>query len=105
MWTLLYLMMAVAAWRVWCDGSWHEHRIALSLFVAQLVANGLWSALFFGLHRMDLALVNLLVLWVLILMTMLRFFKTSRLAGYLMLPYLAWVSFAGLLNASLLALN
>jgi tryptophan-rich sensory protein len=54
---------------------------------------------------MDLALVEILVLWVLILMTMLRFFKTSRLAGYLMLPYLAWVSFAGVLNASLLALN
>lgn len=104
-WTLLYLMMAVAAWRVWCDGSFKEHRIALSLFVAQLAANGLWSALFFGLHRMDLALADLVLLWILIVLTTLRFFRTSRLAGYLMLPYLAWVSFAGVLNASLLSLN
>lgn len=104
-WTLLYVLMAVAAWRVWCEGSWHEHRIALSLFVLQLGLNGLWSPLFFGLKRMDLALINLLLLWVVLLATIVRFRRTSRLAAGLLLPYLAWVSFAGVLNYSLLSLN
>lgn len=104
-WTLLYVLMAVAAWRVWCDGSWHEHRIALSLFVLQLGLNGLWSPLFFGLKRMDLALLNLVFLWLVLLVTILRFRRTSGLAAALLLPYLAWVSFAGVLNYSLLTLN
>lgn len=104
-WSVLYLLMAFAGWRVWCDGSWHEHRIALTLFVAQLAANGLWSFLFFGQQRLDLAMINLVVLWILIALTAVRFVKTSRLAAWLMLPYLAWVTFAGVLNASLLALN
>lgn len=104
-WTLLYLMMAVAAWRVWCDGSWQEHRIALSLFVLQLGLNGLWSPLFFGLKRMDLALLDLGLLWIVLVATILRFRRTSGLAAALMLPYLAWVTFAGVLNYSLLQLN
>ncbi len=104
-WTLLYALMAVAAWRVWCDGSFREHRIALGLFVTQLAVNGLWSVLFFGLHRMDLALIDLAVLWLLIAATSWRFLRIDRVAGYLMLPYLAWVSFAAVLNASLIALQ
>lgn len=104
-WSLLYVLMAVAAWRVWCEGSWHKHRIALSLFVLQLGLNGLWSPLFFGLKRMDLALINLLLLWVVLLATIVRFRRTSRLAAGLLFPYLAWVSFAGVLNYSLLSLN
>lgn len=104
-WTLLYLLMAIAAWRVWCDGSWHEHRVALTLFVVQLTLNGLWSPLFFGLRRMDLALLDLLLLWAVLLATIFRFRRTSKLAAALLLPYLAWVTFAGVLNYSLLALN
>lgn len=104
-WSLLYLLMAIAAWRIWCDGSWREHRLALGLFVLQLALNGLWSPLFFGLHRMDLALLVLAALWIVLVLTIVRFFRTSRLAGALLLPYLAWVSFAGVLNYSLLSLN
>ncbi len=104
-WTVLYVLMAVAAWRVWCDGSWHEHRIALTLFVLQLGLNGLWSPLFFGLKRLDLALLDLILLWIALLATILRFRRTSNLAAALLLPYLAWVSFAGVLNYSLLSMN
>ncbi len=104
-WTVLYVLMAVAAWRVWCDGSWHEHRIALTLFVLQLGLNGLWSPLFFGLKRLDLALLDLILLWIALLATILRFRRTSKLAAALLLPYLAWVSFAGVLNYSLLSMN
>lgn len=104
-WTSLYILMAIAVWRVWCDGSWHQHRIALGLFLVQLILNGLWSPLFFGLQRMDLALLDLLLLWAVLFATIVRFYRTSRLAAALLLPYLAWVSFAGVLNYSLLRLN
>ena len=104
-WTLLYVLMAVAAWRVWCDGSWHEHRVALSLFVLQLGLNGLWSPLFFGLNKLGLALADLILLWLVLLATIVRFRRTSTLAAALLLPYLAWVSFAGVLNYSLMRLN
>ncbi len=104
-WPVLYLLMAVAAWRIWCDGSWREHRIALSLFILQLALNGLWTPLFFGLRRMDLALLDIALLWIVLLLTIVRFWRTSRLAGALLLPYLAWISFALVLNASLIALQ
>ncbi|MDY7116469.1 TspO/MBR family protein [Halomonas sp. SSL-5] len=104
-WTLLYVMMAVAAWRATLAAPpamrWHT----LWPFVAQLAANALWSPLFFGLHWMGVALVDLLLLWGLIVLTIRRFASVSPLAAWLLAPYLAWVSFAAYLNASVWWLN
>jgi len=97
-WTILYLMMAVAAWRVWLTGPWRRTGRALGLFAAQLVLNVLWSVLFFGLHMPGAALIEIVVLWSAILATTVAFFRHSRLAGTLMVPYLAWVSYAITLN-------
>jgi translocator protein len=98
-WTTLYIMMAVAAWLVWLrQGS-------LVLFYVQLALNFAWSLLFFGLHSPALALVDIVAMWVLILLTLLAFWKIDRRAGWLLVPYLAWVSFASVLNASIWWLN
>lgn len=104
-WTVLYLLMAVAAWLVWRRTGLRGGAPALAPFVAQLGANGLWSILFFGLERPGLALIDLLVLWCLIALTMLRFARVSRRAAWMLAPYLAWVSFAGYLNAGIVILN
>src|SRR6185369_16465222 len=97
-WSVLYFMMAVAAWRVWRKDGWREARLSLGLFMIHLVFNAAWSGLFFGLRRPDLAFVEIIALWILILATTLLFSARDRLAGMLMLPYLAWVSFATILN-------
>lgn len=101
-WTLLYGLMAVAAWRV--------HRVAgfgvaIGLWGVQLVVNAIWSPLFFGLHRIDLALIDILILDVLVVATIVCFFRHDRLAGWLMLPYLGWIAFATVLNAAIWQLN
>lgn len=87
-WTALYLAMAVAAWWVWRQGGWAAHRSALTLFLVQLVLNALWSGLFFGLRSPGLAVIEIVVLWAAILMTILAFFRVSALAGWLLVPYL-----------------
>ena len=104
-WTALYLGMAVAAWLVWRRGGFAGAPVALGLFLAQLVLNGAWSWLFFGLHRPGLALAEILVLWALILATLVAFWAVHRGAGLLFVPYLAWVSFAAFLNFTLWRLN
>lgn len=105
-WTTLYLLMGVAAYMVWQKGLKKKHiKNALYYFLAQLLFNFMWSILFFGLRSPILGLVDIFLLWVLILITMIRFYKISRLASYLLIPYLLWVSFATLLNLSILLLN
>ncbi len=104
-WTALYLMMAVAAWRVWLAGPWRRTAWPLGLFAVQLVLNVLWSVLFFGLQMPGAALVEIVVLWAAILATTVAFFRHSRPAGGLMIPYLAWVSLAVTLNFELWRLN
>ncbi len=101
-WTLLYAMMAVAAWLVWRETGLSRE---IGLFVLQLVLNALWSWLFFGLHRPGLALADVLALWLAILATHVAFDHVRPLAGWLLLPYLAWVTFAAALNAALWRLN
>ena len=98
-WTTLYIMMAVAAWLVWL------RKGPLVLFYVQLALNFAWSLLFFGLHSPALALIDIVAMWVAILLTLLAFWKVDRRAGWLLVPYLAWVSFAGVLNASIWWLN
>ncbi len=101
-WTLLYALMAVAAWLVWRRAGWGG---ALAWFAVQLALNAAWSPLFFGLHRIDLALADIALLWLAIIGTTMAFWKVTPLAGWLFLPYLAWVSFATALNFAIWRLN
>jgi translocator protein len=104
-WSVLYLLMALAAWLVWKQYGWMGALLPLGLFVVQLLLNAAWTWTFFGLHRPDLALVDILVLWVAILMTLILFWQLVPLAGILLLPYLAWVSFATALTWKIRQLN
>jgi translocator protein len=100
-WTLLYSMMAVAAWLVWQTGERRAHLV----FFLQLALNFLWSFLFFGLKSPGLAVIDIALLWAAIGVTLIMFFTKSRIAGWLMVPYFAWVSFASILNAAIWWLN
>lgn len=104
-WTVLYALMAIAAWLVWCRGGFRTNRIALSFFLAQLVFNALWSWLFFAWQLGALAFVDILFLWILIAATLVSFWRVRPLAGAILVPYLLWVSFASVLNYSLWQLN
>lgn len=104
-WTTLYALMAVAAWLVWRSGGFRMNRAALSLFVVQLALNALWSWLFFAWHRGAWAFVDIVALWVLIVATVVAFWRVRPLAGALLIPYLLWVSFASALNYSVWQLN
>lgn len=102
-WTFLYALMALAAWKVWIA----VRRIDLALVVygVQLVLNGLWSYLYFGLQRPDLALIDIVALWFAIVFTIVLFRRRDRLAGALLVPYLLWVTYAAALNAAIWHLN
>ena len=104
-WTLLYILMGVAAWRIWSQFGWRGARVPLTLFLVQLVLNALWTPAFFGLRRPDLGLVVILLLWAVLAATTIAFGRSDRRAGLLLLPYLAWVSFAAVLNFELWRLN
>ena len=104
-WSLLYLLMAVAAWRVWMHGGWRGQKGALRLYLIQLVLNALWTPLFFGLRQPGWAFVEILMLLAAVIATMLAFFKVSRLAGSLLVPYALWVAFASCLNGTLWWMN
>ena len=104
-WTTLYCMMAVAAWQVWRVGGWQRQRVALSLFVTQLVLNALWTPIFFGAHQMGWAFVEICMLWLTLVATIGAFWKVKLSAALLLLPYLAWSSFAAVLNFTLWRLN
>lgn len=104
-WTLLYTLMGIAAWLVWREGGFRANRTALTLFLVQLAVNALWSWLFFAWHLGAVAFADILLLWALIIATLLAFWRVSRLAGVLLIPYLLWVSFAAVLNFSVWQLN
>ena len=105
-WTLLYIMMGVAAGMIWTSNSDEQTtKKALGFFAIQLGLNALWSYLFFGLHNPLLALIEIILLWLMIFETYNLFKKINKTSGLLILPYLAWVSFATILNASIWWLN
>jgi tryptophan-rich sensory protein len=105
-WTVLYLLMGIAAFLVWRKGLASAGvKTALAWFLVQLGLNAVWTPVFFGLHRIGLALVVIVLLWAAIVATTHRFFRILRPAGLLLVPYLLWVSFATVLNASLWRLN
>lgn len=93
-WTVLYILMAIAAWIVVRVDEWPAAKPKMALYGVQLVANALWSWLFFGLHSGAAAFAEVLMLWLLIAATIVVFWRTHKLAGALLFPYIAWVSFA-----------
>ena len=106
MWTLLFILMGIAAYLVWERGiDTPEVRFALSVFCIQFVFNILWSFLFFGMQSPLLGLLDIIILWWLILATIMTFYRVRKSAAYFLIPYLAWVSFATVLNATIMLLN
>lgn len=105
-WTILYLLMGVSFYLILKIG-WKQKKVkdALKFFLAQLALNFVWSPLFFGLKSPLLGLITIIAMWVLIVITMKKFYPLSKVAFYLLIPYLLWVSFATILNASILILN
>ncbi len=105
-WTLLYVGMGVASWLVWRRGTRDKQvRGALTIYAAQLALNLLWSIIFFGLRRLDLAVAEIGVLWSFILETRRRFSRVDPVAGLILIPYQLWTTFAGALNISVWRMN
>jgi benzodiazapine receptor len=105
-WTLLYTLMGIAFYLIWRQG-WQKNTVktAGTYFLIQLFLNFLWSIFFFGLRSPELGLINIIAMLIFIILTMKHFYPLSKLAAYLLIPYLAWVSFATLLNLAILVLN
>ena len=104
-WTTLFVMMAIAAWLVWKSEGFKVAAAPLMLFAGQLVLNIAWSWIFFGMHQPSWAFAEIVILWLAIVATMVAFFRRSKIAAWLMVPYLAWVSFASVLNFTIWRLN
>jgi tryptophan-rich sensory protein len=104
-WTTLFVLMAIAAWRVWRVNGFAAARAALTPYVIQLFLNALWSWLFFGWHRGAGAMIDIVALWLLIVATMRAFAAHDRSAAWLLAPYIAWVSFAAALNFAVWRMN
>ena len=104
-WTLLYIFMAVAGWRVWRFSGGTVRRTALGMFALQLALNCAWSFLFFGARDIGLALIDIGALLAAIVITTILFWRINRVAGWLFVPYIAWVAYASVLNAALWMLN
>ncbi len=105
-WTLLYVLMGVAAWLVWRRG-WDNPQVqgALAIFGIQLLLNLFWSLIFFGLRSTGWAVLEIVVLWGFILATVVQFYRLESVAGLLLIPYQLWVTFAAALNAAVWQLN
>ena len=101
-WTLLYVMMSIAIWKIWINSFDLE---LLKLYFIHLFFNGTWSIVFFGFHQIGLALVNLIIIIIFIIMLMKKYLARDRLSFYLMIPYFLWSSYALILNSSIFLLN
>jgi tryptophan-rich sensory protein len=105
-WTILYILMGISFYLVWQKGLKNEKvRVALTVFAAQFLLNAIWSPIFFGAKNLFWALIVIIFMWIYIVKTILAFRKVSKTASYLLYPYLAWVSFATMLNFSVWFLN
>jgi tryptophan-rich sensory protein len=104
-WTLLYAMMAVAAWLVWREGGWKAQKRTLGLYLVQWALNALWTPLFFGLQRPGLAFAEIITLDMAVLGTLMAFWRVRRAAGLLLVPHTLWVAFATVLNITIWRLN
>jgi len=104
-WTTLFLLIGLSLFLIWTKSEGDKRKLALVVFGIQLFLNVLWSVLFFGSQNPGLALLEILVLWAAILMNLIVFYRLNKTAGWLLLPYLLWVSFAIYLNFSIWRLN
>jgi len=104
-WTALYLMIATSGWLVWREAGFFGAAFPLGVFGLQLLLNAAWTPLFFGLHRLDLGFVDIVLLWLSIIATIALFQPISVTAAVLLLPYVAWVTFAAALNFAVWRLN
>lgn len=104
-WNVLYLLLAFSAWTLWKKKDGQTLSLSMGLFILQLLLNVGWSGLFFGMMRIDWALIEIMIMAVLAWFTLSLFYKQSRLAGMLMAPYVVWLSFAAFLNYSIWQLN
>lgn len=104
-WTLLYLTIAISGWLVWREVGFARGALPLGIYLLQLLLNAAWTPLFFGLHRPDLAFLDIAMLCLLITATIAVFYPISPSAAFLLLPYLLWVTFAAALNFSIWRLN
>jgi len=104
-WTVLYLMIAVAGWLIWRQAGFAGARLPLVVYVSQLILNAAWTPLFFGLHRPDLGLADIVLVWVSIIAAIVLFYPIHVVAALLLVPYLAWVTFATALNFAIWRLN
>jgi len=104
-WLTLYTLMGIAAFLIWEKRKENNVKGALTIFGIQLVANTLWSIFFFGMRSPLLGLIDIIILWILIFLTTIKFMKISKQAGLLLVPYLLWVTFATALNIGILLLN
>ena len=105
-WTVLYILMGVASYVIFTSAATDEIKNgALAVYSLQLVFNFFWSIIFFGFEQYLFAFIWLLVLWILILVTIIRFYEISKVAAYLLIPYLVWVTFAAYLNLGIYLLN
>lgn len=103
-WVSLYFLMGISLWLIWKSGAAEKKR-AIWLFVVQLVLNAVWSPVFFGAHAIGSALIIIVLLWAAIVMNILIFSKISKIAAWLLVPYIVWVSFAAYLNYAFWILN
>ena len=104
-WTMLYTLIGLAGYFAWTRGRREDRRAVFTVYGAQLLLNALWTPLFFGLHQINWALADLVLMWFLILLNIGLFSRQSRLAAWLLIPYFLWVSFAGALNTAIMLLN
>ncbi len=105
-WITLFILMGISLYLIWSQGLENKKvKAALSIFGIQLILNTLWSFLFFGLHSPFYAFIGIIILWLLILLTVVKFYEIHRKAGLLLLPYIFWVSFAAILNFFIWRLN
>lgn len=104
-WTILFILIGISFFLIWNKKPIYKIKPEATLYYLQLGLNLLWSILFFGFHKPFLSLIEIIVLWICILTLMVRFFRISKLASYLLIPYLLWVSFAAILNFMIVKLN
>jgi len=104
-WTLLYILMGISAFLIWKKRDNLKTKQALIFYGIQLILNALWSIIFFGMHNPGLAFLEIIILWLFILITLIKFYKINKTAGILFIPYLLWVSFASILNYAIWMLN
>ncbi|MEO0052595.1 MAG: TspO/MBR family protein [candidate division WOR-3 bacterium] len=104
-WTLLYIMMGIAFYLIWQQGYSVQLRLAFAVYALQLILNLLWSLFFFGLHSPLLGFADIVILWIVVLINIILFYRLRRAAGLLLIPYILWLTFASVLNLSIVLLN